>query len=118
MENLEDYVAALFGIDTAELFTPTRRRVVVEARQLCMTCLRRYTDASTSIVGQYFNRDHSTVVASCFTFADLYETDKALKTKADDVYNKCKRLELNLPFNPSPVRYFNCNVNDEELILQ
>lgn len=94
---LEDYVATLFGINAADLFTATRRREVVEARHLCMSIMREFTNQTLTKIGRHFNRDHATVMFAIKMVRDLYGTDKQFRHKADATYNLCRCNALIIP---------------------
>lgn len=54
----------------------TRRRSVVERRQIAMYFLRRYTELSLADIGDLFKKDHATVLYSVNSIRNLMQTDK------------------------------------------
>ena len=114
MENLEDYVAALFGIDTADLFTRTRRREVVDARKVCMAVMRDFTPATLSIIGSFFKMKHCNVIHGIKSVKELSLTDKVFKNRVERVYDRVRSNCLYLPFSCSDEIY--SIVMEEDLI--
>ncbi len=74
------------GTSQADFFTSTRKRNVVQARQLSMHFAKKYTKASLNVIGeQCGGKDHATVIHSLKTVANLLETDKQFKMVADKI---------------------------------
>ena len=74
------------GTSQADFFTSTRKRNVVQARQLSMHFAKKYTKASLNVIGeQCGGKDHATVIHSLKTVANLLETDKQFKSVADKI---------------------------------
>lgn len=85
---LDSYICNLFNCTLDELYSKTRLRQVVMARQLCMTVLKEFSDLSLAQIGsRYGDKNHSTVIHSIKTVKNLYATDKSYRAKVDDVYN-------------------------------
>lgn len=59
----------------------TRRREVVEPRQLAMYFLYAYTPLSMQAVGDIFKRDHATVLHAFKSIPSYAKTDKELREK-------------------------------------
>lgn len=70
-------VCGLFGktTETAKSFEGKRNRDFVMIRQISMTILHLRAGLSLTRIGEYFNRDHSTVNYSIKTVKNLLETD-------------------------------------------
>ena len=74
------------GTSQADFFTTSRKRNVVQARQLSMYFAKKYTKASLNIIGeQCGGKDHATVIHSLKTVANLLETDKQFRAIADTI---------------------------------
>ncbi len=54
--------SALFNVPTTELTSRNRRRRAVAARYACMTVLRNEHHLSLLEIGDWFDRDHTTVL--------------------------------------------------------
>jgi chromosomal replication initiator protein len=79
-------VCAHYEIEEAAIHTKTRKREVVQVRQLAMYLAKKYTDASSSKIGQYIGKkDHATVLHACKMVKEQVEVDKAFKTHLDEI---------------------------------
>lgn len=72
-----------FDIDNELANGTSRKSVVVKPRQIAMYFLRKKTILSTTKIGDLFNRDHSTVIASTQKVDDLMDTDPSYKFDMD-----------------------------------
>lgn len=73
-------------VETVEMYTGqsirtiTRKREVVEARQITMYVLKQRTNLSLAAIGTVCgNKDHSTVLHALKTVENLLETDRQYK---------------------------------------
>ena len=81
-------VCNYMGVDVkAVRFEKTRRRDIVEARQLAMAVIMLNPKESLTKVGKYFNKDHATVLHSVKTIANLRQTDKSFREKTNLFFN-------------------------------
>src|SRR5258706_549514 len=75
------------GIDL--LKSKTRKREVVQARQLAMYFAKTFTKSSLSIIGsQCGGKDHATVLHACRTVKNLIDTDKKFKQCVQELHKK------------------------------
>ena len=82
-------VADYFEMDLMTLQSKTRKRHIVQARQLAMYFAKRYTKASLASIGsQIGKRDHATVLHACRTVENLADTDKQFKKYIEDLSKK------------------------------
>lgn len=96
VENIQKLVAEYFGIQVEDLRKKSRKREVVVARQLSMYFAKEFTSESLKNIGEYFDKDHSTVLYSHKAVRDMIDTDAGFK----DTVDKLKRqVELNLSIN-------------------
>lgn len=75
-------VCSTFKIPKELLMTKSRKREIVICRQVCMWLMRRNLDNnlySFQRIGDYFGKDHATVMYAIKTIENLLETDKELK---------------------------------------
>jgi len=69
----------------------TRKREIVQARQIAMYFSKSLTKASLSTIGSVIgNKDHATVLHACKTVNNLMETDKRFKAQVEDIQKKLK----------------------------
>jgi chromosomal replication initiator protein len=89
IEHIQKVVSKYFEMDVATLQSKTRKRHVVQARQLAMYFAKHMTKSSLASIGaQIGKRDHATVLHACKTVDNLTETDKQYKKYVDDLTEK------------------------------
>jgi chromosomal replication initiator protein len=75
------------------LKSKTRKREIVQARQISMYFSKQLTKSSLKNIGMHFGgRDHSTVIHACQTVNDLMDTDKKFKRDVEEI---SKRIKIN-----------------------
>ena len=86
---IEEIVAKVcehYKMDEAVLHTKSRKREIVQVRQVAMYLAKKHTDISTSKIGHLIgNRDHATVLHACKIVKDLAEVDKSLKSDIEEI---------------------------------
>lgn len=89
IDYIQRVVCDYFKIPIDDVQSKTRKRDVVQARQLAMFFAKKYTKASLASIGsQIGKRDHATVLHACKTVKNLTETDKIFKGYYDDLNRK------------------------------
>jgi chromosomal replication initiator protein len=89
IDYIQKVVSKYFEIDVTMLQSKTRKRHIVQARQLAMYFAKRMTKASLASIGsQIGNRDHATVLHACKTVDNLTETDKQFRKYVEDITKK------------------------------
>ena len=89
IDYIQRVVCDYFKIPIDQIQSKTRKRDVVQARQLAMFFAKKYTKASLSSIGsQIGNRDHATVLHACKTVKNLSETDKVFRGYVEDLSRK------------------------------
>jgi len=89
IDYIQKVVSDYFEIDVEKLQSRTRKRYIVQARQLAMFFSKRHTRASLAKIGsQIGNRDHATVLHACKTIDNLISTDNEFKKYVDDITKK------------------------------
>jgi len=93
IDYIQKLVCDYFSIGVDLVKSKTRKREIVQARQIAMYFAKDMTKASLKNIGSHFgNRDHSTVIHACQTVNDLIETDKKFRY---DVEELSKRIKIN-----------------------
>lgn len=91
IEYIQKLVCEYFEIPTEMLKSSTRKREIVQARQISMYLAKSHTKASLKSIGSFFGgRDHSTVIYACQTVDDLMDTDKKFRGYVADIQKKIK----------------------------
>ena len=90
-----DYISKVvcdyFKLPVTQLQTKTRKREIVQARQLAMYFSKSLTKESLASIGlQIGNKDHATVLHACKTVSNLIDTDKNFRLSADEIERKLK----------------------------
>ncbi len=93
IDYIQKVVCDYFDMPIELLKSKTRKREIVQARQLAMYFAKQLTKSSLASIGaQCGNKDHATVLHACRTVNNLAETDKRFKVYVDDL---TKKLTLN-----------------------
>jgi len=80
IDYIQKVVSDYFQMDVETLQSKTRRRHIVQARQLAMYFAKKFTKASLASIGnQIGKRDHATVLHACKTVDNLTFTDKQFR---------------------------------------
>jgi chromosomal replication initiator protein len=90
-----DYISKVvcdyFSLPVNQLQTKTRKREIVQARQLAMYFSKNLTKSSLASIGsQIGNKDHATVLHACKTVNNLIDTDKNFRHCVDEIERKLK----------------------------
>lgn len=89
IDYIQKLVCDYFKIPIDLVQSKTRKRDVVQARQLAMYFAKKYTKASLSSIGsQIGKRDHATVLHACKTVRNLSETDRVFRGYVEDLNRK------------------------------
>ena len=86
---IQKVVCDYFDMPIELLRSKTRKREIVQARQLTMYFAKQMTKSSLASIGlQIGNKDHATVLHACRTVSNLTETDKRFRIYVDDIRKK------------------------------
>ncbi len=70
-----------------DLKSRTRKREIVECRQICMWIIKNKTRLSLHAIGAFFDRDHSTVLFSVKNINQFIEIKHTLGARAIELIN-------------------------------
>lgn len=86
IEAIQKIVAEHLHVDVELLKAKTRKRMIVQARQIAMYFAKQLTQHSLKAIGLHFGgRDHSTVIHALQTVNDLIATDKNFKQNVEEI---------------------------------
>jgi chromosomal replication initiator protein len=86
IEKVQRVVCDYFNITRDDLLSKTRKRNIVQARQIAMYMSRNLINVSLSTIGSEIGgKDHATVLHACTTVTDLMSTDKSFKQYVTDI---------------------------------
>lgn len=92
IETIQKVICEHLDIPVDKLKAKTRKREVVQARQLSMFFAKEFTNNSLKAIGGHFGgRDHSTVIHSCQAVRNLVDTDDDFRDTVDELK---KRIQL------------------------
>ena len=87
MDKVQRTVCDYFNITRDDLLSKSRKRQIVQARQIAMYLSRNLiSNCSLSTIGaEIGGKDHATVLHACTTVSDLMSTDKIFKKYVQDI---------------------------------
>lgn len=91
IDYIQKVVCDYFGLPLETINSKTRKREIVQARQLAMFFSKKHTKSSLATIGLHCgNKDHATVLHACRTVNNLFETDKRFRVYVEDLDKKLK----------------------------
>ncbi len=89
IDYIQKVVCDYFDLPIELLKSKTRKREVVQARQIAMYFAKKMTKSSLANIGMHCGgKDHATVLHACRTVNNLQETDKQFRKYLDDLEKK------------------------------
>jgi chromosomal replication initiator protein len=89
IDAIQKMVCDYFDVPYEKLLQKTRKREIVQARQITMYLAKTFTKNSLKTIGEHFGgRDHTTVIHSCQTVKDLMDTDSMFKESVLELQQK------------------------------
>ena len=87
IDKVQKTVCEYFNITRNDLLSKSRKRQIVQARQIAMYLSRNMiANCSLATIGaEIGGKDHATVLHSCMTVTDLMSTDKVFKKYVTDI---------------------------------
>ncbi|NDV46783.1 chromosomal replication initiator protein DnaA [Paludibacter sp. 221] len=91
VEKIRDIVCEYFSLSVEAISTKSRKREVVQARQIAMYLSKNHTKNSLASIGEAIGqRDHATVLHACKIVKDLMDTDKNFSLSVNEIEQKIK----------------------------
>jgi len=91
---IQKAVCEFYEVPVEKLKEKTRKRQVVQARQLSMFLAKQFTKNSLKVIGKHFGgRDHSTVIHSCQMVQNMMDIDPDFKKNVKELE---KRIQLSI----------------------
>lgn len=91
IDYIQKVVCDYFNLPLEMINSKTRKREIVQARQLAMFFSKKHTKSSLATIGLHCgNKDHATVLHACRTVNNLLETDKRFRIYVEDIDKKLK----------------------------
>lgn len=88
---IKKIVCEYYGIPVSEINVSSRKREIVQARQLAMYFAKQHTKNSLAIIGmQCGNKDHATVLYACKAVNNLMDTNKSFRSTVEELSKRLK----------------------------
>lgn len=88
---IQKVVCDYFNLNSDAITSKTRKREIVQARQIAMYFAKNMTKLSLATIGaQIGGKDHATVLHACKTVNNLIDTDRQFKGYIDEIEKKLK----------------------------
>ncbi len=92
---IQKMVCDFYAIGYDKLQAKTRKREIVQARQISMYLAKKFTKNSLKTIGEHFGgRDHTTVIHSCQTVNDLMDTDTVFREQVKELQQKVQLASM------------------------
>ena len=92
VDDIINSVCKHFGLETSAIYTKSRKREVVQARQIAMYLAKNNTELSAAKIGTLIgNKDHATVLHACKTIKELREVDKTFRAEVDEIQSALRK---------------------------
>ncbi len=86
VQKIKDTVSDFYSVKKDLIQSPSRKREIVQARQVTMFFIKKHTELSLSQIGvQVGNRSHATVLHACNTVKNYYEFDKSFRSDLEEI---------------------------------
>lgn len=88
---IQKLVCDYFEVPSEMVKAKTRKREIVQARQIAMFLAKQHTKSSLKLIGKHFGgKDHSTVIHACHTVDNLSQIDKKFRSDIDNLQKKIR----------------------------
>ena len=93
IDKVQKMVCDYFNISRETLLSKSRKRQIVQARQIAMYLSRNLVGCSLSTIGaELGGKDHATVLHACTTVSDLMSTDRTFRQYVNDIESMLVRV--------------------------
>ena len=92
LELIQEIVATHFKIKIEDMKSTKRTKAIAYPRQIAMYLCRELTDTSLPQIGDFFQRDHSTVIHACEKISKDREGDSKLNHTVQELINRIERF--------------------------
>ena len=91
IDDILETVCNHFGVSQQNVFSKSRKRQLVQVRQISMYLAQKYTKMPAARIGQLIGgRDHSTVLHSCTAVEQRLKVDSSFKDELNSIENSFK----------------------------
>lgn len=90
IQDVQRIVARHYGLEPGYMTSADRSRYYAHPRQVAMYLARELTGHSTTVIGHWFNRDHSTIVHGTQVVRKRVEENPALRNDLDKLRERLR----------------------------
>lgn len=91
IETIESIVCQYYNIKSELIHTASRKREIVQARQVTMYLSKSYTEMSLAQIGSLIGKkNHATVLHACRTVKEQMEVDRTFRDEIKEIERKLK----------------------------
>jgi chromosomal replication initiator protein len=95
IDAIQKMVCEYYDLTYDKLQAKTRKREIVQARQISMYLAKKFTKNSLKTIGEHFGgRDHTTVIHSCQTVNNLIDTDTIFRDQVKELQQKVQLASM------------------------
>ena len=89
IDYIQKVVCDYLDLPVEAIQNTSRKREIVQARQLSMYFAKKITKSSLAVIGmQCGNKDHATVLHACKTIENLRQTDRYMRNMVEELEKK------------------------------
>lgn len=86
IQSIQETISDFYDVRKELIQSKSRKREIVQARQVIMYFMKKHTELSLSQIGvQVGNRTHATVVHACNTVKNYVEVDKGFRSDIEEI---------------------------------
>lgn len=89
---ITEVICRRFNLDLTRLTSPGREQSVVLPRQIAFYLIRSMTGTPFERIGEYFGRDHGTIMHACHSVNDRMQTQPEFMERVKDLMKECVDL--------------------------
>jgi len=93
-DRIIDIVCEHFNINKGDLVGRRRNKDIVAPRQICIYLMWSQLSVPLINIGEFFGRDHTTIIHARDKIMDLVKTDKQMKKTINELVNKIKASSM------------------------
>ncbi len=95
IESIQKLVCDYYQLPYDSVFEKTRKRNILQARQITMFLTKQFTKNSLQSIGKHFRgMDHTSVIHSCEVVKNLIETEESFKDAVKEIETQVQMIGL------------------------
>jgi len=102
IERILSSILNFYSVEKPEIFSNSRKKHIVNARQIFIYCLRKKFKLSFPAIAKFLNKDHTTILHSCNRAKELINNKEQLKERVSLILGNKIMLEENFRYTAMP----------------